>query len=80
MKQHSFNDPHRPAGKPDGPARHARRFDRSAASARGDRPAEPAQAAFVRDEAYEATGGVAQALAAIDALIHGDALSAPHPS
>src|SRR5262249_10953209 len=69
MKQHSIKDPHAPANKPDGIAKGAKRFSHfnRAVAAKGDRPAESTPSGFVRDEVYEATPGVAQALAAIDA-------------
>jgi ATP-dependent DNA helicase PIF1 len=69
MKQHSVRQPHVPARKLDGVAKDAKtlsQFNRAIA-AQGVRPAESAQSAFVRDEAYESTPEVARALAAIDA-------------
>jgi ATP-dependent DNA helicase PIF1 len=62
MKQPSVNQPHEPSSKADA-ARKFAHFNRAVA-AKGNAPAEPA---FVRDEVYEATPGVNQALAAIDA-------------
>jgi ATP-dependent DNA helicase PIF1 len=69
MKQHSVRQPQVAASKPDGVAKHAKKFTHfnRAVVAQGDRPAESGQSAFVRDAAYEATPEVAQALAAIDA-------------
>jgi ATP-dependent DNA helicase PIF1 len=62
MKHSSVKQPHRPSTKPDSGKKFAN-FN-SAVAAKGGAPAE---SEFVRDEAYEATPGVAQALAAIDA-------------
>jgi len=62
MKQHSVKQPLESAQKP-GDAKKFANFNRALA-AKGNPPAE---AAFVRDEVYEASPGVRQALAAIDA-------------
>ena len=62
MKQPSVKQPHGSAEKPDSAKKFAN-FNRAAA-AKGNAPAE---SEFVRDEAYEATPDVRQALAAIDA-------------
>jgi ATP-dependent exoDNAse (exonuclease V) alpha subunit len=64
MKQHSVKQPVESAHPP-GDAKKFANFNRSVA-AKGSAPAEPAESAFVRDEAYEATPEVARALAAID--------------
>ena len=63
MKQHSVKQPAESAHQP-GDAKKFANFNRSVA-VKGSAPAQPA--AFVRDEAYEASPGVGQALAAIDA-------------
>jgi ATP-dependent DNA helicase PIF1 len=69
MNQHSVKQPHAPASKPEDGAKDAKRFAQfnRAVAAKGNAPAESAASEFVRDEAYEATPEVAQALAAIDA-------------
>jgi len=65
MKQHSVKPPAEPAHQP-GDAKKFANFNRALA-AKGSTPAQPAESAFVRDEVYEASPGVAQALAALDA-------------
>jgi ATP-dependent exoDNAse (exonuclease V) alpha subunit len=65
MKQHSVKQPVESAHQP-GDAKKFANFNRSVA-VKGSAPAQPAESAFVRDEAYEASPGVGQALAAIDA-------------
>jgi ATP-dependent DNA helicase PIF1 len=69
MNQHSVKQPHLSASKPGGAAKDAKKFAHfnRALAAKGDGPGELGGEQFVRDEAYEATPEVAQALAAIDA-------------
>jgi ATP-dependent DNA helicase PIF1 len=62
MKQHSVKQPHEPAHQP-GDAKKFANFNRAVTA----KESIPAESAFVRDEAYEATPEVARALAAIDA-------------
>src|SRR5262249_56356004 len=65
MKQHSVRRSHMPANKPGDAPKDAKKFvNFNTAATNGVAPAE---SAFVRDEAYEESPGVAQALAAIDA-------------
>jgi len=65
MKQHSVKQPLESAQK-HGDAKKFANFNRAVA-AKGNTPARPAESVFVRDEVYEASPGVRQALAAIDA-------------